>query len=99
MNLNIKLLRLSTNEEIVCNVLEQTEEFVRFEHGISPVPGAGGNVGFMPFSPLQKKGLDITISMDNVMFITEAADEIVAQMEQIVNPNAVVTPPAKKLIL
>ena len=99
MELNIKLLKLSTGEELVCNLLEHTDEYVRFQHAIAPVPGAGGNVGFMPFSPLQKKGLDITIATSNVLFITEPADEIVAQMEQIVNPSAVVTPPEKKLIL
>jgi len=99
MELNIKLLKLSTGEELVCNLLEHTYDYVRFEHAIAPVPGAGGNVGFMPFSPLQKKGLDITIATSNVLFITEPADEIVAQMEQIVNPSAVVTPPGKKLIL
>ena len=99
MELNIKLVRLVSNEELVCNLLEQTDDYIRFEHAISPVPGAGGNIGFMPFSPLQKKGLDIIIDMSNVMFITEPADEIVTQMHQIVNPSAVVTPPSKKLIL
>lgn len=99
MELNIKLLKLISGEEVVCNVLEQTEEFIRFEHGISPVPGAGGNVGFIPFTPLQEKDLDITIAMSNVMFITQPAEQIVAQMQQIVNPSSVVTPPEKKLIL
>lgn len=97
--MNIKLIKLTTGEDVVCNIVNEDDNHIEIEQGIVPVPGAGGNVGFIPFAALQKKGETITISKNFVVYITEPAEEIVKQLEQIINPSAVVTPPKKSLIL
>lgn len=97
--MNIKLLKVITGEEVVCNVLNETDTEIEFEQGITPVPGAGGSVGFIPFAALQKKGETITIDKKFVLYVTEPDEAIVKQLEAIINPSAITTPPEKKLIL
>jgi hypothetical protein len=98
--MNIKLIKVTSGEDIVCNVIEETEEYLVIKNGITPIPNQNGTIGFIPFCPLEKKDGDgIKISTNFIMYATEPADEIAQQFERMINPSALTTPEKKKLIL
>lgn len=99
MELNIKLIKITSGEEVVCNLIEE-DEYYLIHKGISPIPNANGTVGFVPWCPLEDKDSEgIRLGKQFVMYITEPAEEISKQFERIVNPSALTTPESKKLIL
>lgn len=98
--MNIKLIKVTSGEEIVCNLVEDTDDYVVIHKGISPIPNANGTVGFVPWCPLEKKDSEgIKVEKKFVMYITEPADEIAQQFERMLNPTKIATPEKKKLIL
>jgi len=98
--MNIKLIKVTSGEEIVCNLVEETDEYIVIYRGISPIPSANGTVGFVPWCPLEKKDSEgIKLGKQFVMYITEPADEIAEQFERMLNPTNIATPEKKKLIL
>lgn len=100
MDLNIKLIKISSGEEVVCNLVEETDDYLVVQRGISPIPNANGTVGFVPWCPLENKESEgIKIGRQFVMYITEPAEEIAQQFERMINPSALTTPEKKKLIL
>jgi len=97
--MNIKLIKVTSGEEIVCNLIEDGDYYI-IHKGISPIPNANGTVGFVPWCPLEKKDSEgIKLSKQFVMYITEPADEIAEQFERMLNPTKLATPEKKKLIL
>tara|TARA_S200002703_G_scaffold116122_1_gene101664 strand:+ start:1087 stop:1386 length:300 start_codon:yes stop_codon:yes gene_type:complete len=99
MELNIKLIKIISGEEVVCNLIEEDDHYL-VHKGISPIPNANGTVGFVPWCPLEDKDSEgIKLGKQFVMYITEPAEEIAKQFERIINPSALTTPEAKKLIL
>jgi len=98
--MNIKLIKVSSGEDVVCNITEETDEYVVIKNGITPIPNQNGTIGFIPFCPLEKRDGDgIKIQKSFIMYITEPADEISQQFERMLNPTAIATPDKKKLIL
>ena len=53
--LNVKLVRLSTGEDVITNVLEDTDSYVKFKNPIVAFPSQEGRIGFAPWSPLIDK--------------------------------------------
>ena len=100
MELNIKLIKITSGEEVVCNLIEDGDNHYLIHKGISPIPNANGTVGFVPWCPLEDKNSGgIKIAKQFIMYVTEPAEEIAKQFERMVNPSALTTPETKKLIL
>lgn len=97
--MNVKLIRMSSGEDIIANVLNDEERDVLvIENAIVGFPSGEGTLGFAPWSPmLSKQERQIIVTRTFVVYIAEADPMIIEQYERMF--STVVTPPTKKLIL
>lgn len=95
--MNVKLIRMSSGEDILADIRETTDDVIVIENPIVAVPAGNGQIGFAPWSPLlsgTKK--EIEVGRNFVVYIAEAQDEVVEQYNKMYSPLAT---PNKKLIL
>ena len=78
---DIKLVRLSTGEEVVGRITE-TEDTVAIVDGILLVPAGEGKMGMIPFVPYGD-GSDVVVNRNHVMFITEPGAQLKAQIVKV----------------
>ena len=65
--MNVKLLRISTGEEIVAEVLEETDDTITVKNGLVCLPQQS-SVGFMPWATvIDKMAPEITMSKMHVV--------------------------------
>lgn len=96
--MEVKLIRLTSGEDVIAEVIRQDDDSVTIQNGIVGVPSQQGTLTFVAWSPMiSKNEKEISISRRFVVYIAEAAEEIVEQYEQMYSP--LVTPEKKKLIL
>ena len=104
MNLNKKtmerdtrLVRLSSGEDVICNVITIEEDYITVGDPIVAVPaGEPGQIAFAPWSPLLKEHEELSIQMSHVVYISFPNDSIREQYESLF--TSVITP-KKNLIL
>tara|TARA_B100000963_G_scaffold145258_1_gene126543 strand:+ start:2028 stop:2315 length:288 start_codon:yes stop_codon:yes gene_type:complete len=77
----MKLVRLSSGEEIIGKVRE-SENSVVIEDGYSLIPAGEGKIGFMPFMAYTKAKEGILIDRRFVVFVVEPLEELVDQIRQ-----------------
>tara|TARA_Y100000592_G_scaffold44444_1_gene70544 strand:- start:146 stop:433 length:288 start_codon:yes stop_codon:yes gene_type:complete len=77
----MKLVRLSSGEEIIGKVRE-SENSVVIEDGYSLIPAGEGKIGFMPFMAYTKAKGGILIDRRFVVFVVEPLEELVDQIRQ-----------------
>jgi len=77
----MKLVRLSSGEEVIGKVKENENDIV-IENGYSLIPAGEGKIGFMPFMAYTKAKDGILIDRKFVVFIVEPVDELVDQVRQ-----------------
>ena len=96
--MNVKVMRTNIGEEVIFTLINENEKTIEVENALVAMPNAQGQVGFGPWSFLQKKDTTLTIDRNFVVYICDAEDEIVENYEKIFNPDKIQTP-SKKLIL
>mgnify|MGYP003115755097 CR=1 FL=1 len=96
--MNVKVMRTNIGEEVIFTLINENETTLEIENPLVAMPNAQGQVGFGPWSFLQKKDTTLTIDRNFVVYICDAEDEIVENYEKIFNPDKIQTP-SKKLIL
>tara|TARA_Y100000361_G_scaffold30691_1_gene25502 strand:+ start:116 stop:406 length:291 start_codon:yes stop_codon:yes gene_type:complete len=96
--MNVKVMRTNIGEEVIFTLIDEGQETVEIENPLVAMPNAQGQIGFGPWSFLQKKNTTLTIDRSFVVSIYEAEEEIVENYEKIFNPDKIQTP-SKKLIL
>tara|TARA_B100000927_G_scaffold188214_1_gene151577 strand:- start:4656 stop:4943 length:288 start_codon:yes stop_codon:yes gene_type:complete len=94
MEKKMKLVRLSSGEEIIGKVTE-TENSVIIENGYTLIPAGEGKIGFMPFMAYTKAKDGITIGNEFIMFIVEPIEDMVNQIRQM--DSGIVVPDGKVL--
>ena len=90
----MKLVRLSSGEEIIGKVRE-SENSVVIEDGYSLIPAGEGKIGFMPFMAYTKAKDGIDIDRKFVVFVVEPVEEIVDQIRQL---DTGLTVPSGKIV-
>ena len=96
--MNVKVMRTNIGEEVIFTLIDEGQESVEIQNPLVAMPNAQGQIGFGPWSFLQKKNTTLTIDRSFVVSIYEAEEEIVENYEKIFNPDKIQTP-SKKLIL
>ena len=92
--MSVKLIRMSSGEDVIAFVLEETDTSITFENSIVAVPTNTGNIGFAPWSPLQdKNNTFLTVNKNFVVYITEPAEEISSQYSKMF--SKLITPTSK----
>ena len=78
--MNVKLIRISSGEDVICDLIEETDIEISICDPIVAVPAGNGQIGFAPWSPLIDKNVKkLTINKKFVVYITETTDRMVQE--------------------
>jgi hypothetical protein len=94
--MNTKLVRLNSGEDIICDLIEDTDDSITMGNAIVAVPQGQGQLAFAPWSPLAKEDVAFTVPKSFVVYVSEPNPNITEQYEGMF---ATVITPQKKLIL
>lgn len=96
--LNVKLVRMSSGEDVITNIVEESDSFVKLKNPIVSFPTQEGRIGFVPWSPLiNKKNPEMEVSKKFIVYIADPDETIVEQYNQMFGSKLVT--PKKDLIL
>ena len=96
--MTIKLIRMSSGEDVIATVLNETDASVQIKDPIVLVPAQNNQIGFAPWSPVLDRAVEsIDISKNFVVFISDPNEAVIENHRAIF--SNLVTPPEKKLIL
>ena len=92
--MNVKIVRLSTSEDVIADVGDVNDSTVTFRGAIVAVPTKDGNIGFASWTPLLASPVeDITINKSNIVYVGDPnpalIDHYVNQFSKIVTPDSV----------
>ena len=94
--MNVKLLRISTGEEVVAEIVEESSEFITVRNGLVVLPNAQ-NVGFAPWATVvDRQEPEITMSKQ---FLVYAAALDPSVKNKYCEMFGGITTPDKKIIL
>jgi hypothetical protein len=95
--MNTKLVRFTFGQEVVCDLVTETEETITIKNSLAGVMTPQGSMAFVPFIPLMDKGKDeVVIDKSHVVYIATPNDLV---LEQHRNAFSAVITPEKSLIL
>ena len=96
--MNVKLIRMWSGEDVVADVVKETDDSVTIVNPIVAVPSGQENIAFAHWPPIIKgNNTEIEVTKKYIVYISETQDEIIEQYNQMYAPVA--TPPKKRLIL
>ena len=94
MTQDTRLVRVSSGEDVICNVVSIEDDYITVTDPIVAVPtGEQGQIGFAPWSPLLKETEELSIQMIHVLYISFPNDGIKQQYEQIMDKSPLIKPP------
>jgi len=94
--MNVKLLRISTGEELVAEIVEENDESITVRNGLVCVPQQQ-SVGFIPWaSVVDKMEPEITIGRQFIVYIAAVDPTVKNKYSEMFGG---ITTPEKKLIL
>ena len=96
--IDVKLIRISTGEEIIAEVLSETDDTITVQNGLVVLPNAQG-VGFAPWATvISKDEPEITMKKTFVVYIAAVQDDVAQKYNEMFG-SKLVTPSPKKLIV
>ena len=95
--IDVKLLRIVTGEEVIVELLSETEETVTVQNGLVVLPTNNG-VGFAPWATvIDPEFPEIALDMKHVIYSVAVAPQVVEQYNKIFGSNIIT--PDKQLIV
>lgn len=95
--MNVKLIRVVTGEEVVAEVVSETDDTITIKNGLVVLP-TGQSVGFAPWATvISKEEPEITMSRNHVIYMVELQDSVASKYKEMF--GNIITPAEKKLIL
>lgn len=96
--IDVKLIRVTTGEEVVAELVSETDDTITLKNGLVVLPTNNG-VGFAPWATvINPDEPEITLSKDHVVYIVNVQQDVSTQYNQMFG-SKLVTPEEKKLIL
>jgi hypothetical protein len=96
--IDVKLLRITTGEEVVAELLSETEETITVQNGLVVLPTNTG-VGFAPWATvISKEEPEITMSKRHVVYVAEVQEDVAKKYNEMFG-SKLITPDKKKLIV
>lgn len=94
--MEVKLIRMSSGEDLVTTVVTEDEKTITLRDSIVAIPTGTGSLGFAPWSPIiSKSQKDIQVNKSFVVYVAEVDEDVLTQYNKMF--NRLITPP-KKLI-
>lgn len=89
--MTVRLIRMSGGEEVVADVIEETDDTITVSDPIVAVPTQNNQIGFAPWAPfVDKSQKEIVVSKRFVVFTGTVADEIAQNYNQMF--SKIITP-------
>jgi len=96
--IDVKLIRIVTGEEIIAEVLSETDDTITVQNGLVVLPNAQG-VGFAPWATvISKDEPEITMKKTFIVYIAAVQDDVAQKYNEMFG-SKLVTPSPKKLIV
>jgi len=98
MEINVKLIRIVTGEEVVAELVSETESTITLKNGLVVLPTNTG-VGFAPWATvIDQDNPEITVSKNHVVYIVSVQEDVANKYNEMFG-SKIVTPSKKKLIV
>lgn len=95
--MNVKLIRIVTGEEVVAEVVSETDDTITVKNGLVVLP-TGQSIGFAPWATvISKEEPEITMDLKHVIYVAEVQDSVSQKYKEMF--GNIITPQEKKLIL
>jgi len=96
--INVKLLRIVTGEEVIAELVSESDTTITVKNGLVVLPTQGG-VGFAPWATvIDDNKPEITLSHNHVVYMAEVSEDVTKKYNELFG-SKLVTPNEKKLIL
>ena len=96
--INVKLLRIITGEEIIAEVLSETDDTITVQNGLVVIPNPQG-VGFAPWATvIDKDNPEVTMSKRHVVYVVALQEDVAKKYNEMFG-SKLITPDKKKLLL
>jgi hypothetical protein len=96
--INVKLLRITTGEEVIAELLSETEENITVQNGLVVLPTNNG-VGFAPWATvISKENPEITVSKKHIIYVVDVQEDVAKKYNEMFG-SKLITPDKKKLIV
>ena len=96
--IDVKLIRIVTGEEIIAEVLSETDDTITVQNGLVVLPSAQG-VGFAPWATvISKDEQEITMSKKHVVYVVATQEDVANKYNEMFG-SKVIVPESKKLIV
>ena len=96
--IDVKLLRIVTGEEVIAELLSETEDTITVQNGLAVLPTNNG-VGFAPWATvISKDEPEITISKTHLVYVAEVQEDVCKKYNEMFG-SKLITPDSKKLIV
>ena len=96
--INVKLLRIVTGEEVIAELVSESDTTITVKNGLVVLPTQGG-VGFAPWATvIDQDKPEITVSHNHVVYMAEVSEDVTKKYNELFG-SKLVTPDKKKLIL
>ena len=96
--IDVKLIRIITGEEIVAEVLSETDNTITVQNGLVVLPTAQ-SVGFAPWATvISKENPEITVQKTHIVYVAEVQEDVAKKYNEMFG-SKLVMPESKKLIV
>ena len=92
----IKLLRLTSGEEIIAEISHELNNTIMVYDAIIMIPAGQGKIGFMPWMPYTRAKDGLVLRKEDVMFIIDPIGSLIDQFKQA--RSGIVTPPGGVIV-
>ena len=97
MIMNVKVIRMWSGEDVVADLVKESDETITVCNPIVAVPTRDGQMGFAPWAPLiSDKNVELDITRKYIVYITDTQEEIEENYTQMFST---IKTPSKKLIV
>ena len=97
--IDVKLFRITTGEEVVAELVSETDDTVTVQNGLVVLPTNTG-VGFAPWeiTVIDQENPEITVSKRHVVYIVPVQEDVAKRYNEMFG-SKLITPDKKKLIV
>lgn len=96
--IDVKLIRIVTGEEIIAEVLSETDDTITVQNGLVVLPSAQG-VGFAPWATvISKEEPEIEMSKKHIVYVVAVQEDVSKKYNEMFG-SKLITPDTKKLIV
>ncbi len=92
---DVKIVRLTSGEEILCTVSNETESHITMEDPTIIIPTQDRNIGLAPWLPYAESD-KVTIRRDAVVFIVDPVNQLAEQYRSI---HSKIITPSQKIVM